>query len=173
HLVAERALVSELSGILKTQPDQLRERVEKLVGELKAAEKQIADLRAKSLVAGVDDMLSAAETVGVLRLVAQVLPGVGGDELRNLALTLRDRLGAVAGVVALIGGPTDKPNLVVTTTEAAREAGVKAGELVRVGAAKLGGRGGGRDDLAQGGGTDGTAAAEALAAIKAECGGEH
>ncbi|MDR2620413.1 MAG: alanine--tRNA ligase [Propionibacteriaceae bacterium] len=167
HLAAERALVHELTSILKTQPDQLRERVEKLVTDLKVAEKRIAELKAKNLSAGADEMLAAAETVGDIKLVAQVLPDVGGNELRTLALSLRDRLGGAAGVVALVGGAADKPALVVATTAAAREAGVRAGELVRIGTKALGGKGGGHDDLAQGGGTDAAAAPSALADIKA------
>ncbi len=84
--------------------------------------------------------------------------------------------GSRPGVVALVGGTgvgnaSAKPVLIVATTEAARALGAKAGALVAVGAAALGGRGGGRDDLAQGGGTDPDAAPAALAAIRAALAG--
>ena len=71
-----------------------------------------------------------------------------------------------AAVVALVGGTPDKPAVVVATTEAARAAGAKAGQLVGLAAAQLGGKGGGKDDLAQGGGTDASGAQAGLAAIE-------
>ena len=162
---AERALVSTLSDTLKTQPDQLADRVEKLLGQLKAAEKEIADLRAKELLGRVGELAASATDAGAFTLVAQQLPGVGGGDLRTLALALRDRLAAQPAVVALVGGDA-KPVVTVVTTEAARAAGAKAGALVGVAATELGGRGGGKDDIAQGGGSDASGAPRALAAIR-------
>ncbi|MDR1355175.1 MAG: alanine--tRNA ligase [Propionibacteriaceae bacterium] len=167
-LAAERVLVTQVTQLLRVQPDQLRERVEKLVGEVKQAEKQITELRTQQLLERVNDMLDAAQSVNGIKLVSQVLLDVTGENLRNLTLTLRERLGDTAGVVALVGGTSDKPSLVVATTAQARVNGVKAGDLVRIGAIRLGGKGGGHDDLAQGGGVDGAAALTALDAIKAE-----
>lgn len=78
---------------------------------------------------------------------------------------LRDKLAAQPAVVALIGGEA-KPVVIVATTQAARDAGARAGQLVGIAAPKLGGKGGGKDDLAQGGGQDAAGAADALAAIR-------
>ncbi len=74
------------------------------------------------------------------------------------------RLGPAAAVIALIAD-SPKPTIVVATTPAARQAGQKAGALVAVGAGALGGRGGGKDDMAQGGGTDASQIDAAIAAI--------
>ncbi len=167
HLAKERALVSTLSDLLKTQPEQLEERVGKMVAQLKAAEKEIADLRGKQLLADAAQLAASAETVGAYRLVAQRLPGVNGGDLRTLALDLRDRLGSDAAVVALVGGPDDKPVVTVVTNEAARGAGARAGVLVGAAAQRLGGRGGGKDDIAQGGGSNGAGAEDALGAVRA------
>ena len=166
HLAAERALVTQLTDVLKTQPDQLKDRVEKLVADLKAAEKQIADLKAAQLLAGAGQMLQRAHDVNGYTVLAEQVSGVAGNELRNLATELRGRLGDVAAVVALVGGSQDKPAIVVATSQAARDKGAKAGALVRVAAEQLGGRGGGKDDLAQGGGTNGANAAQALQAVE-------
>ncbi|WP_203566418.1 alanine--tRNA ligase [Aestuariimicrobium ganziense] len=168
QLAAERALVSSLSDILRVQPDQLTDRVEKLVSQLKDAEKQIADLKSAQLAAGVDAILAKAGQVGPFVVVAEHLPSASGNDLRGVATDLRARLGDQPGVVALAGGTADKPALVVATTAAARELGAKAGALIGVGAQVLGGRGGGKDDLAQGGGTDGAAVSQALEAIRSE-----
>lgn len=163
---AERGLVSALSDTLKAQPDQLVDRVAKLLAQLKTAEKQIAELKQRELLGNLDALVASAVDAGAYRYIGKRLPGVAGNDLRALATALRDKLSATAAVVALIGGDA-KPVLIVATTAAAREAGAKAGRLVGVGAAELGGKGGGKDDLAQGGGADAGCAAQALAAIQA------
>ena len=170
QLARERALVSGLAELLKVQPDQLTDRVVRLVAQVKAAEKEIADLRARQLLGEVPSLVAAAESVGDYEFVGKALPGTSGDDLRTLAIQVRDAFGSRPGVVALVGG-AEKPVLIVAATSAARELGAKSGALVGVGAPALGGRGGGRDDLAQGGGSDASAAPAALAAIRAALAG--
>lgn len=168
-LAKERALVAGLAGLLKVQPEQVPERVAKLIDQVKSAEKQIAELRAQQLLAQVPNLVAAGETVGSLTFVAKTLAGTGGDDLRTLAMQVRDAFGTRPGVVALVGGEA-KPVLIVATSPAARDLGTRAGALVAAGAPALGGRGGGRDDLAQGGGTNMAGAADALAAIRTALG---
>ena len=165
HLARERALVANLADLLKVQPDQLTDRVTKLVAQLKAAEKELAAVRSRQLLERVPALVAGAQTVDRYRLVAEHLPGVAADDLRMLATEARARFGGEPAVVALVGGET-KPALIVATTPAARELGARAGALVGVAAPALGGRGGGRDDLAQGGGTDPAGAPRALDAIR-------
>ena len=104
-----------------------------------------------------------------MTFVAKTLAGTGGDDLRTLAMQVRDAFGTRPGVVALVGGGA-KPVLIVATSPAARDLGARAGALVAAGAPALGGRGGGRDDLAQGGGTNMAGAADALVAIRTALG---
>ena len=85
--------------------------------------------------------------------------------LKLQTLDLRNRMGSAAATVAVAGVANDRPMVLVATNEAAREAGVKAGALVRLAAGILGGGGGGKDDVAQGGGTDAGKVAPALAAV--------
>ena len=165
RFAAERALVGTLADTLKTQPDQLVDRVEKLLAQLKSAEKEIADLRTQQLLGNLDALAASATDVGAVKLVARAMPGVGGGDLRTLAMGLRDKLSSQPAVVALVGGEA-KPVVIVATTDAARAAGAKAGQLVGVAAAQLGGKGGGKDDLAQGGGSDAAGTDAALAAIR-------
>lgn len=167
HLAAERALVQNLAASLKVQPDQLTDQVEKLVTQLKQAQREIAELKSQHLLGQAGMLINQAEKVGPIDLVAAELPGVGGGELRTLAINLRDRMGARPGVVALIGGTKDKPVVVVATTGTARTAGARAGALVGIAASALGGRGGGKDDLAQGGGSSSEQAPAALAGVRA------
>lgn len=162
---AERALVNQLTDTLRVQPDNLVGRIEKLVAQLKDAEKTIAKLQSEKLLAGAASLVDRAVEVNGVRFLGVETPGVGGNDLRTLALDLRERLGSEPAVVALVGG-AEKPTAIVATNEAARGLGLGAGRLIGVACAALGGKGGGKDDLAQGGGTDASAAPQAVAAVR-------
>ncbi|MFJ4225137.1 alanine--tRNA ligase [Microbacterium sp. NPDC089695] len=169
ELAAERALVSQLTSSLKTPRDQLAERIADLSSSLKAAEKRIAQFEAKERAGQVPAIADAATRVGAFRVAAQPLGDVASaDDLRDLVLGVRDRLGSDPAVVALGAVVNGRPVVVVATNDAARSAGAKAGALAKRAASVLGGGGGGRDDVAQGGGTDAAALPAALDAIAQE-----
>ncbi len=171
ELAAERALVSELTASLKTPRDQLVERVSELSANLKAAEKRIAAFESRALQDRVPALVAGAERVGDLDVVAASVGAVSSqDDLRTLALGIRDRLGQSAAVVAIGGTVGDRAAVIVATNDGARAAGVKAGALAKEAASVLGGGGGGRDDVAQGGGTDVARLAEAIAALRTRLG---
>jgi alanyl-tRNA synthetase len=154
HLAKERSLVMGLADTLKVQPDQVAERVARMVAQLKDAEREIAALKSQNLLAGVDAITAASKDMWGIGYVAHRADGVSGNDLRSLVQEVRARLANTASVVCVIGGTAEKPAVVIATTEGARHRGVKAGELVTIAAQALGGRGGGKDDLAQGGGTN-------------------
>jgi alanyl-tRNA synthetase len=167
-LAAERALVSQLTSTLKTPREQLPARIAELTASLRAAEKKIAAFEAKALGDRLPALAAAASTEGPHRVVAESLgQAASADDVRSLALQVRDRLGATGAVVALGAEVGGRPIVIVATNEAARAAGAKAGALAKIAATTLGGGGGGRDDIAQGGGTDASALPAALAAVKA------
>ena len=163
QLAAERAIVSSLADSLKVQPGQIEDRIAKLLTQLKQAEKTIADLKAGQVAALAGTLMAQSVDIHGTRFVGAVDPAPGMD-LRALAVEIRGRLGAASGVVCLVG-TSPKPTVVVATTGAAREQGHKAGALVSLAATRLGGRGGGSDDVAQGGGTDPAQAQAALDAV--------
>jgi alanyl-tRNA synthetase len=163
HLARERALVANLTDILKVQPDQLVERIERIVAQLKTAEKTITDLNAAKALSQAGDLVGKAVDVEGVKVLTERV-SVSGNDVRTLALDLRARLGADS-VVCLIGGTDDKPALVVATGDGARAMGIGAGSLVGIAAPEIGGRGGGKDDFAQGGGTNGAASAAAFDAV--------
>ncbi|TQJ32176.1 alanine--tRNA ligase [Microbacterium sp. SLBN-146] len=167
-LAAERAIVSQLTSSLKTPRDQLPARIAELTANLKAAEKKISAFEARALAERGPALADTATRVGAYRVVAvDVGSASSGDDLRTLALQVRDRLGSDAGVVALGARVGERPVVIVATNDAARGAGAKAGALAKLAAGVLGGGGGGRDDVAQGGGTDASALAAALDSITA------
>ena len=167
HLAAERAIVNELTTSLKTQPQDLTARVSALVDRLSQAEKDLASLRQQSLLATAAGIAKAFELVKDTRVVAvAVADAASADDLRTLALDVRARLGDSApGVVALFAAIDGRPAVVVATNEPARAKGLRAGDLVKAASTALGGGGGGKPDLAQGGGTDASAIPAALAAV--------
>ncbi|QEO15868.1 alanine--tRNA ligase [Agromyces intestinalis] len=171
QFAAERALVQQLTQNLKTRPDQLVERVGDLVQGLKAAEKKIQAFEARALSDRVPALAANAARVGEVLLVAEHVGALGsGDDLRSLATAVRARLGDVASVVALTAEVGGKPLAIVATSPAARDAGANAGSLAKRMAGVLGGGGGGKPDLAQGGGTDVSAVPAALEAVRGELG---
>ncbi|TFV82176.1 alanine--tRNA ligase [Microbacterium sp. dk485] len=168
-LAAERAIVSQLTSSLKTPRDQLPARIAELTASLKAAEKRIAQFEARALADRVPQLANTATTAGRVRVVAQSIGAASSaDDVRSLALQVRDRMGDGPAVIALGATLSERATVVVATNEGARAVGAKAGALARVAAAALGGGGGGRDDVAQGGGTDAAALGAALDAVAAE-----
>jgi alanyl-tRNA synthetase len=154
HLAKERSLVMGLADTLKVQPDQVADRVARMVAQLKEAEREIAALKSANLLAGVDAIVAKSHDMWGIGYIAHRADGVSGNDLRTLVQEVRNRVSSTAAVVAIIGGTPEKPAVVIATTEGARHRGIKAGELVTIAATALGGRGGGKDDLAQGGGTN-------------------
>ncbi|WP_138444253.1 alanine--tRNA ligase [Sinomonas susongensis] len=166
HQAAERALVSELTEMFKVPSGQLAERIGSTLAKLKNAEKELERLRKEKLAASAAALVGTAKDAAGVRLITHDAGEISSaDELRGLALDLRARLGSGASAVAVAGVANGRPVVLVATNEAAREAGVKAGALVRTAAAVLEGGGGGKDDIAQGGGTDASKVVEALSAV--------
>ncbi|WP_149204914.1 alanine--tRNA ligase [Actinotalea subterranea] len=167
HLARERALVSALTETLKTRPEDLPERVAGLVTRLREAEKELASLRQRRLLAAAGSLAAGAVAVDGTRLVVHDAGEVASaDDLRTLVLDVRGRLGEEPAVVAMAGVAKERPLVLVATNAAARERGLRAGALAKTAAAVLGGGGGGKDDVAQGGGTDASQLAAALTAVR-------
>lgn len=167
HLAAERTLVNQLTGLMKVQSSaDLPEKINQTLAKLKAAEKELAQLRREKLQAEAGKLLENAQTIGAVRVLAHDAGELDANGVRELALDLRSRFGSEAAVVAVAGVSNGRPVILVATTEGARSAGVKAGALVRVAAGVLGGGGGGKDDVAQGGGQDASKIGAALDAVR-------
>ena len=166
HLAAERALVTELTEMLKVPSGLLAERIASTLTKLKTAEKELDRLRREQLTAAAAQLVGTARDAAGVKVIAHDAGQVSGaDDLRGLALDLRTRLGSEPAAVAVAGVSNDRPVILIATNDAARTAGVKAGALVRLAAGILGGGGGGKDDVAQGGGTDTAKVGAALTAV--------
>ena len=167
HLAAERTLVNQLTGLMKVQSSsELPEKINQTLAKLKSAEKELEKLRREKLQAEAGKLLENAQTIGSVRVLTHHAGELDANGVRSLALDLRSRFGSEAAVVAVTGVTNGRPVILVATNEGAREAGIKAGALVRLAAGVLGGGGGGKDDVAQGGGQDASKVSEALDAIR-------
>ncbi|EOM75908.1 alanine--tRNA ligase [Rhodococcus rhodnii] len=167
HLAKERALLAGLSSSLKVPAEEIPARVESLVDRLRVAEKALDAERAKAVLSAAGTFADKAERVGDVRLVAEAAPsGVSAADLRTLVGDIRGRMGADAAVVVLLGDADGKVPFVAATNRAAQDLGVSAGDLVREFAPLVGGRGGGKADMAQGAGSDPTGIPQALGVVR-------
>jgi len=173
-LARESLLVSQLTEQLRTPRPELGSRIAGMVTRLRDAERDLQRMQSARLANVAADLAAgAADVNGVAYVAHQVPDGTPADGIRKLALDVRGQLPAGRpGVVVIAGVPADRPAIVVAVTDAARERGLTAGALVVTATGVLGGRGGGRDDIAQGGGGElgGQAArllAESFGAVRA------
>jgi alanyl-tRNA synthetase len=170
-LAREHVLVNQLSDTLKVRPEQLPERVNDIVEKLRAAEKEIEKVRLQQLLAAGGELAAGAAKVGPVNVVAHRADGAGGGDVRTLALDVRGRLPqGEPGVVVVIGAADGKVSVVAALNDEARARGLSANDLVRAVGPLVGGKGGGKDDVAQGGGTDASRIDEALQLVTTEVG---
>ena len=166
YLARERDLVRQLSDLLKTPNDGLVERVSGMLARQRDAEKELADLRGAQTLAAAGDLAGSAREVGGVRLVTGSPAGLTGGDLRGLVLDVRGRLGEAPAAVVLASAADGKVALVAAVNPAAQQRGLSASDLLKAAAAPVGGRGGGKPDVAQGGGTDPAGIPAALDAVE-------
>jgi alanyl-tRNA synthetase len=168
-LAREHLLIAQLSEIVQARPEELPERIDGALTRLKSAEREIASMRSASLVANIDGVIGLAHEYGDIRMWTFTAPeGTDAAGLRELVTMGRDKArheipSVVLGAAVLDG----KVSLVAATNDAGRVAGQSANRVLQAALAAVGGRGGGKDDMAQGGGTDVTQVEQALAAAQA------
>jgi len=164
-LARESVLVNQLSEQLKAPREELPERIAGIVSRLRDAQRDLERLNSARLLDAAAELAGGAADVAGASYVGHRAPdGTSADNIRKLALDVRGRLAPDRpGVVVVAGVPADRPTVVVAVNDAGRARGLAAGQLVLTAAGVLGGRGGGRDDVAQGGGAPlGDGAAQAI-----------
>ncbi|WP_280343376.1 alanine--tRNA ligase [Nocardia abscessus] len=167
YLAKERALAVKVGDILNVPTPEIGDRVAALVKQLRDAEKQLGRFRADLLRNLSKDLVGKATSIGGVAVVAEHLSEPATtDELRNVVLDVRKYLGNDASVVVVTALSNDKPIVVAAVNQAGQQRGIKAGDLVRVASKALKGGGGGKPDIAQGGGTDPLATSEALRLVR-------
>ncbi|MDE2436160.1 MAG: alanine--tRNA ligase [Sphingomonadales bacterium] len=165
-LVHREDALKGTASLLRTTPDEVEARVAALLDERRKLERELADAKkALALGGGGGKAEAADEDVGGMKFSGQVLDGLDPKELRGLLDQAKARLGS--GVAAIVAVNDGRASIAAAVTDDLTGK-VSAVDLVRVGVEALGGKGGGgRPDMAQGGGPDGARAAEAIAAVRA------
>ena len=165
-LTQERVLLHKIAEQLKSTPLNASDRLEVLLSEVKEMQRELSVVQAQQLSLQIPSLMSSMKLVSNFSVVAAEIANVSNvDALRELAIKVRDQIGENAGVVALGAVIDGKPAVIVTLNSKAQATGAKAGDLVRLASQILGGGGGGKADIAQGGGTDASKMTEALVAI--------
>ncbi len=160
-----QATLQNAAGQLKTQPAELGQRISMLQGQLKAAEAEVQRLQQKLASSAGNDLLSQAiELNGGGRLLVGQFAGVEAKALRGMVDDMKQRLKSGIVVLATVDG--DKISLAAGVTNDLTGK-VKAGDLVGLVAGQVGGKGGGRPDMAMGGGTEVQALPKALESVEA------
>jgi alanyl-tRNA synthetase len=155
YLARERDLVRQLADLLKSPQDGLLERVSGMLTRLRDVDKELAELRSQQSVAAAGELAVGAKDVNGVALVTGSPTGLSGGDLRTLALDVRGRLPADKPAVVLLASESGgKVALVAALNQAALDRGLSASDVLRAAASPVGGRGGGKADVAQGGGTD-------------------
>ena len=169
HMEQQEKALLQAAAVLKTAPAEVPGRVESLLEERRKLEREVSDLRKKLATGGGGGQAASdVKEVNGVKFSGKLLDGIPAKELKGMADEIKKQLGS--GVVALVAVNDGKASLVVGVTDDLKDK-LSAVDLVRAGSAAVGGKGGGgRPDMAQAGGPDGSKGGEALAAIEAALG---
>ncbi|MFD2191207.1 alanine--tRNA ligase [Pistricoccus aurantiacus] len=162
----QESRLARIGERLRTKPEQVEERVESLAERNRRLEKELERLKAKLASAAGSDLLAETREIAGVRLLIKQLEGVSGKELRGVLDQLKSKLGSGVIVLGVADQEASKVNLIAGVTNDLVDR-LKAGDLVRHVASQVGGKGGGRADMAQAGGSDPQALPRALASVPA------
>ena len=169
HLAREHVLVDQLTDIVKARPDELPERIESLITRLKDAERELQRYKSAQLTSNVEGVIGEGRDLGPFRIWTYRAPdGTAATDLRELALRGRSTARPDMGV-GMVGASVEdgRVALISVVNDRARELGLSAKALLEAALPAVDGRGGGKDDIAQGGGTKPDGLDDAFAAVQA------
>ena len=162
YLRGLEATLRQAAERLRSGRDDLLDKIDAQIERGKSLEKELAALKGKLAGAASGDLVSQAREIKAVRVIAARVDGVAGNDLRDLQDQLKNKLGS--GIVVLGAADGDKVSLIAGVTQDLTGR-VRAGDLIKHVAAQVGGKGGGRPDMAQAGGTDVVALPTALESV--------
>ena len=160
---AQEQKLAGAAAALRTSPQQVGQKITQIIDNVRNLEKELARLKSKLASSQGDDLADQAVAVKGVNVLAAAIDGADAKGLREAMDKLKDKLKSAA--IVLASGEGGKVTLIAGVT-ADLTAKVKAGELVNFVAQQVGGKGGGRPDMAQAGGTDPAKLPQALASVK-------
>ncbi|MEO6118603.1 MAG: DHHA1 domain-containing protein, partial [Methylotenera sp.] len=159
----QQALITQLASALKAPTHELANKAVQLSDNIKSLEKELARLKSKLASSQGDDLTAQATEISGVKVLAATLDGANAETLRETMDKLKDKLKSAAIVLASVS--EGKVSLAAGVTQDL-VAKIKAGELVNFVAQQVGGKGGGKPDMAMAGGTDASQLPQALASVK-------
>ena len=156
--------LNDAAKVVKATPANLIERLEHLMADMKALQSENESLKSKAAKDALGDVMDQVVEVKGVKLLATSVDGVDMNGLRELGDQLKEKLGS--GVVVIASSNDGKVNLIAMATDDAIQKGAHAGNLIKAIAAKVGGGGGGRPNMAQAGGKNPAGILDAVAAVK-------
>jgi len=160
---SEEQILNRVAGLIKAGKDDVEDKLSQLLEKNRKLEKELEQLKSKMASAAGSDLASSAVEVSGVKVLASVLEGADAKALRETMDQLKNKLGTAVIVLAAIDG--EKVSLVAGVTKDTTDK-VRAGDLVKFVAEQVGGKGGGRPDMAQAGGSDPAAVPGALASVE-------
>lgn len=153
-------MLNKAAELLKTTPAGVNDRIEHMLKEIKDLSSENESLKSKAAKSSLGDVMDKVKDVKGVKLLAANVPGVDMNGLRDLGDSLKEKLGD--GVIVLSSDKDGKVSLVVMATDGAQNRGAHAGNLIKAIAAKVGGGGGGKPNMAQAGGKNPAGIEDAL-----------
>jgi len=164
YVNSQQELVGELASSLAASPDELGDRIAKLQRDLRDLQNEVGQMKARLAAADAQQYVERAEKVDGRAFVGAVLRDTTPEALRHLVSAIRQRMRS--GVIALAGIDGESVSLLADVSDDLVQNGVHAGKLIQLAAPIVGGRGGGKPALAQGGGKNAAGADDAVRAIR-------
>ena len=167
-LATEHVLLARISEMVKARPEELPERIDALLTKVKDLDRELSKFKSAALLSNLDDIVSAGiDTPRGKAWVFEAPAGLTADEVRELVMNIRGRAGQAPATVFAASVGDGKVTMVCAATAAAVTTGVSANDVLKAAAPHIDGRGGGKPDLAQGGGSNPAGIAAALQAVTA------
>jgi alanyl-tRNA synthetase len=152
YLKEQLSLVSDISAVLKVNPDALVKRTENLTEELKSVKNELSELKKSTMNSGIDKLIADAKVIDGVKLVTKIFEGSTIEELRELSDSIKATTNSAVIVFASVNG--DKATLMTSVTDDLLDKGYHAGNMIKEIAKAAGGGGGGKADMAQAGAKD-------------------
>ena len=156
--------LAEAAKAAKSTPEQLKEKIEHMLAEIKALQSEVESLKSKAAKDALGDVMDQVKEVNGVKLLATAVEDVDMNGLRELGDQLKEKLGQ--GVIVIASSANGKVNLVAMATGEAMDKGAHAGNLIKGIAALVGGGGGGRPNMAQAGGKNPAGIPDAIAKVE-------
>jgi len=150
YIDTNEARLNDVADLIKAKPDNVQEKTSQLVQRTRQLEKELEALKGKLASSAGSDLAGSAQDIAGVKVLAAQLEGADGKSLRDTVDQLKNKLGTAAIILSCVDG--EKITLIAGVTKDATDK-IRAGDLVAHVASQVGGKGGGRPDMAQGGGT--------------------